>query len=432
MKNLKELRARLVQLQKDAQGIIDKTEMTAEDQPNFDAVMAEIKTVQRQIANLEQMAELDDELEESAGRRSEAGEISITGGEDRNRLDPWAGFKGAHDFLKCVHRASSKSGAVVDNRLANVPKLYGAPTNFHRETASDEGYMVPPALRDGVLEAVDTLDEEIFNDVDAEPTASNSVQFVRDESTPWGSTGVQAYWAAEGSAGTPSRLVTAGGLVQLHKLFAFVSGTDELLEDAPRLFDRLTRKSGMAIAWKGSKAIFEGTGVGQPLGFLNGGSLVSVAKESAQTATTVVAANIAKMFSRCINPSQGIWYINQDVFPQLVTMTLGDQPIFTPPNSGIKGAPGGSLLGRPVKISEHCATLGTVNDIVFANPRAGYYSPRKAGVKFASSMHLYFDYDVEAFRWTFRMGGLPVLESAITPNKGSNTRSHFVVLATRS
>lgn len=435
MKTLKELRARLVQLQKDAQAIIDKPEMADDDQAKFDAAMADIEKTKRAIANREQVEALGDELEESAGRRADSMDIGagqITGGQDRQALDPWAGFKGAGDFLKAVHRGSAKSGAVIDPRLANVPKLLGAPTNFHRETASDEGYMVPPALRDGVLEAIDTLDEEIFNDVDTEPTNSNAVQFLRDESTPWGSTGVQAYWAGEGVQGTQSRLVTQAGLVQLHKLFAFVLGSDELLEDAPRLFDRLTRKSGMAIAWKGSKAIFAGTGAGQPLGFMNGGSLVSQAKESAQTAATFVAANAAKMFSRCINPAQANWYINQDVFPQLVTMTLGDQPIFTPPNSGIKGAPGGSLLGRPVKVSEHCETLGTVGDVVFANPKAGYYSPRKSGVKFASSMHLYFDYDVEAFRWTFRMGGLPVLENAITPNKGSNTRSHFVVLATRS
>jgi HK97 family phage major capsid protein len=434
MKNLKELRARLVQLQKDAQAIVDKTEMADDDQTRFDSIMAEIAQTKVAVSNREQVEALGAELEESAGRRTEYVEIggSISGGEDRQRLDPWAGFNGAHDFLKAVHRASSKSGAMVDPRLANVPKLMGAPTNFHRETASDEGYMVPAAIKDGVLEAVDALDEQIFNDVDAEPTSSNTVQFTRDESTPWGSTGVQAYWAAEGTQGTPSRLVTKGGLVQLHKLFAFVSGTDELLEDAPRLFDRLTRKSGMAIAWKGSQAIFEGTGAGQPLGFMNGGSLVVQAKETSQAADSVVAANVAKMFARCVNPSQGIWYINQDVFPQLVTMTLGDQPIFTPPNSGIKGSPGGTLLGRPVKISEHCATLGDEGDIVFANPRAGYYSPRKAGMKFASSMHLYFDYDVEAFRWTFRMGGTPVLESAITPNKGSTTRSHFVTLAART
>jgi len=436
MKTLKELRARLAQLQKDAQGIVDKDEMTAEDQTNFDALMEDIEATRQAISNMERMAAVNNDLEASAGRRTEPTALEfdgdLTGGRDRRKEDPWCGFQGAHDYLKAVHRSSHKSGFSPDPRLAEVPKIMGAPSNFHRETASDEGYMVPPALRDGVLEAIDSLNEEIFNDVDVEPTSSNTVQFVRDESTPWGATGVQAYWAAEGTQGTPSRLVTAAGTIQLHKLFAFVSGTDELLEDAPRLFNRLTAKSGQAITWKGSKGIFEGTGVGQPLGFLNGGSLVTVAKETSQTADTVNANNVAKMYARCVNPGQGIWYVNQDVLPQLFTMTLGDQPIWLPPSSGIHGAPGGMLLGRPVKISEHCATLGDLGDVVFANPRQGYYSPRKAGVKFASSMHLYFDYDVEAFRWTFRMGGTPVLESAITPNKGSATRSHFVVLAARA
>lgn len=429
MNKLKELRARLAQLHKDAKAITDQDAMTAEDQVKFDAIMAEVETTKQAITNLEKVASMGEDLEASAGRRTQA--AAISGGRDRAEDDEWCGFEGPHDYLKAVHAASKRGGAVVDQRLANVPKLMGAPSNVHRETASDDGYMVPPALRDGILESLDTLNEDIFSDVDDEPTNSNSVKFTRDESTPWGSTGIKAYWVGEEKQGTTSRLVTAGASVDLHKLFVFTTGTDELLEDAPRLFDRLTRKSAMAIHWKGSQAVVEGNGVGQPLGYKNGGSLVTVAKESAQSAASVVAANIAKMYSRLINPGQGIWYINQDVFPELLLMTLGNQPIFTAPNQGIKEAPGGLLLGRPVKISEHCSTMGAVGDIVFANPKAGYYSPRKAGVKFNSSIHLYFDYDVEAFRWTFRMGGLPALSAPITPNKGSATRSHFVALAAR-
>lgn len=438
-KSLKELRDSLAQLQKDAQGIIDQEDMSAEDQDRFDAIMAEVDETAKQIENLQKMANVDRYLNNSPGRRTDpdkpgadVGDGPITGGADRKREDPWLGFEGCHDFVHAVRAGSRKSGGSVDPRLAAIPELMGAPTNFHRETASDEGYMVPPALRDGVLEAIDALDEDIFSDVDAEPTERNAVEFIRDESTPWGATGIQAYWAGEGNQMDPSRLVTKKTHLELHKLYAFVLASSELLEDGPRLFDRLTRKSGMAIVWKGSSAIVEGNGVGQPLGYRNGGSLVSVAKETSQTADTVNANNVAKMFSRCLNPARGIWYINQDVFPQLVTMTLGDQPIFIPPSQGIQSAPGGFLLGRPVKISEHCETLGDEGDIVFANPMQGYYSPRKPGVAFAQSMHLYFDYDVEAFRWTFRMGGSPILESAISPAKGSATRSHFVVLAERT
>jgi len=436
MKNLKELRARLVQLQKDAQAIVDKTEMADDDQTRFDSIMAEIAQTKVAVSNREQVEALGAELQESAGRRTDYMEIGdearVSGGEDRQRQDPWAGFSGAYEFTRAVRVASNPNGGAVDPRLTAIPKLLGAPTGFHRETGSDEGYMVPTALRDGVWEAVEEINEEIFNDVDTEPTGGNSVQFVKDETTPWGSTGVKAYFVGEGQQGTRSRLGTSASLMPLHKMMVLVEATDELLEDAPRLFNRLTKKSGEAINWKGSWAINEGTGAGMPLGYMNSAAVVSVAKETGQAADSVVADNVAKMYARCINPSKANWYLNQDVLPQLFTLKIGDQPIWTPPSEGFKQAPGGFLLGRPVKISEHCQTLGDAGDIRFVNPM-GYYSPRKnSGLKFAQSLHLWFDYEVEAFRWTFRMGGAPYLSAPISPNKGSTTRSHFVTLAVRT
>ena len=63
----------------------------------------------------------------------------------------------------------------------------------------------------------------------------------------------------------------------------------------------------------------------------------------------------------------------------------------------------------------------------------GYYSSVKSGgIKFAASMHLYFDYDIEAFRWTFRMGGQPYLSAPVSQAKGSQTLSHFITLAERT
>jgi len=221
--------------------------------------------------------------------------------------------------------------------------------------------------------------------------------------------------------------------IALNELFAFLTATDELLEDAPRLENRLTNKVAEAITWKIDEAIFRGNGVVQPLGFMNAASLITVAIESGpQTADTFVAANAAKMFSRLLPEGVGrsLWMINSDVIPQLMTMTLGDMPIWTPPASGFQNAPGGFLFGRPIRFSEHCKTLGDLGDVVLADPK-GYYGLRKEGVKYATSMHLYFDYGTTAFRWTFRFGGQPHLTAAVSPANGSATKGHFVVLAAR-
>jgi HK97 family phage major capsid protein len=69
---------------------------------------------------------------------------------------------------------------------------------------------------------------------------------------------------------------------------------------------------------------------------LNSGCLVSVGKETGQAAATVVAENVVKMYSRMFAQSRpnAVWLINQNIEPQLFTMSLavgtGGVPIYMP------------------------------------------------------------------------------------------------------
>ena len=341
--------------------------------------------------------------------------------------DPRRGFASIAEFGRAIRAAYSPNG-VVDERL----RVLAAPSNVHIEVNSDEGLMVPPQFRAEIFDAVMEY-SSLLGVVDPEPTSGNSVEYLRDTSTPWGATGVQAKWRSEESLMVGTRLTTDPSSLRLHELYAFVTASGELLQDAPRLSNRLTKKAGEAIAYKIDDAIVNGTGAGQPQGWFGSSALVSVAKESGQAGDTVLAANIGKMYSRLIEPQNGIWFINQDVMPQLFTMVIGSQPVWFPPNASIQNAPtGGFLLGRPVQMLEACQTLGDKGDIQFVNPR-GYYAVIKNTMpEFASSMHLYFDYNLEAFRWIFRLGGQPFLAAPISPAKGTSTRSHFVTLDARA
>lgn len=437
--NIKELQARLSAIREEAQQIVDAADknedspgqFTEEQSEKFDALMSERETVEANIGRLEKL----EGMGQSTGRRAAPQQvpsprIEVTHGVEE---DPMCGFSSASEFGQIVKQASLPGSSIgqTDERL----KVLGAPSNFHRETSSSDGYMVPPAIRESIWSLA--FDEEsLLASVSPEPTESNQVQLYADESTPWGSSGVQANWASEGSQMDPSRLTTEARNVQLHKLYAFVLATDELLADAPRLQSRLTTQAARAIRWKADSAIVEGDGVGKPLGWNNSGALITVAKESGQSADTIVAQNVLKMFSRLLQMGRtgAYWLVNSSTVPQLSTMTIGDQPIWTPPQTGLTQAPGGFLLGRPIRFSEHAELLGDKGDIQLVSP-SGYYATNKAGgIDFAASMHLYFDYDVEAFRWTFRLGGQPYLSAPVNPAKGgsSNTKSHFITLAERA
>lgn len=403
-------------------------DLTEAEKQRDDEINARLTTLAGDINREERRREWERTVAPATDGNVQAARQAQISVRERAEDDPRRGFRNLAEFALSVRQASMPGAANVDERL----RIGAAPTSYHETGGTaGEGYMVPPAMRADIWNVVNEIDS-LLMDVETEPTSSNSVEFVKDETTPWGATGVQAAWRAEGTQMSASKLVTGSETMKLHELYAFVLSTEELLQDAPRLNARLTNKAGQAIRYKINEAFVNGTGAGQPLGWFTSGAKVSVAKESGQAAATVVAANVAKMYSRVINPGMANWYVNQDVLPQLFTMTLGNNSVYVPPATGFQNAPGGFLMGRPVKLLENCQTLGTQGDIQLVNPK-GYYAVTKgSNPEFAESIHLYFDYNMRAFRWIFRVNGQPFLSAAISPAKGSTTRSHFVVLDTRS
>lgn len=248
--------------------------------------------------------------------------------------------------------------------------------------------------------------------------------------------GVQAYWTGEAAQMTAKKPKYHQEEITLQKLTGLYIATDEELQDVVALESNATDAFAEEFGFKVDDAMVRGNGAGMPLGVLNAGALVSVAKETGQAAATFVLENAVKMFARLWAPSlpDSVWYINQDVYPQIWTMALvvgtGGAPAFVPPG-GIGASPFGNLLGRPIQPIEQCSTLGTQGDVILAD-FGQYVLIEKGGIQSASSIHVYFDTDQTAFRWTLRTNGRPWRKTALTPFKGSATQSSFVTLDARS
>jgi HK97 family phage major capsid protein len=335
------------------------------------------------------------------------------------------GFNSAAEFALSVQIAAT--GGPVDDRLL-ASDLSGAHTTGG---ANGEGFMVPPDLRDAIWTVV-MADDGILTRFDPEPTARNRVESGADESTPWGSKGVQAYWRAELEKMQSSKLSTSGRDVKLEELYALVEAGEELLSDAPLLNSRLTKSAGQAIRWKAVEAFIDGDGVGKPLGFRNSKALVTVGKETGQGAGTINLQNILKIISRSLLGPYDFWMVGQDALPQLAPITIGNNPIYTPPLRGTNNmVDGGYLFGRPVILSQHSQKLGDAGDLTFVNPDGYAAYTKNSGIEFASSIHLWFDRNARAFRWIFRVGGQPHLSEPVQAAKGKPSMSHFVELGAR-
>lgn len=337
------------------------------------------------------------------------------------------GFKTMGEFAFHVRNAALGNGR-LDPRLKAAATTYG-----NESVGPDGGFAVPPQFASEIA-ALALEEQSLLSLADAMPVSGNSMSFPRDESTPWGSTGVIATWDGEGDTANQRKPVLGLDTLRLKKLRVLVPASDELLADSVAMTAHLVRKMGEAVLWKTNDAIINGTGAGQPLGILNAGSLVAQAKEGSQAADTIVAANIAKMYGRCIQGagSNLVWIMNPDAFQQIVQLSVNAGVNWMGPNASLQGAPNGTLMGRPIVLSDACDTVGDQGDIILAN-MAGYRAITKAGgEEFSESMHLWFDQDVTAFKLVFRMDGQPALSAAVTPPNSSITRSHFVALAARA
>lgn len=346
------------------------------------------------------------------------------------------GFNSLGHFAQAVRMAVQQPGSMDGRLRAAAASTYGT-----ESVGADGGFAVPGDFRTEIWKQV-MAEDSLFSMCDAVPTSSNKVSVPTDETTPWSTSGVRVYTRQEAAAMTQSKPSLKEVDVKLNELYAFVPMTDELLEDAPMMSTYLSTKAGEAITYALNNYIINGTGVGQPLGILNSGCLVTLTKEGSQTATTIHAENIAKMWARMPARvrNRAVWLTNQDCEPQLMKLgfpvvtaagsATGGMPLFVPPG-GLSAAPYATLLGRPVIATEACAALGTKGDIILAY-LGGYFAPYKAGgVKSDVSIHLYFDQGITSFRWTLRVGGQPWLSAAIARANGSNTLSHFVCVETR-
>jgi len=230
--------------------------------------------------------------------------------------------------------------------------------------------------------------------------------------------------------------VLALATLRLKKLMALVPTTDELLDDANALTSYLPQKVAVSIRWKANESILFGAGNGIPLGCMNGGAIVTVVKESGQPTQTLVPQNLAKMIARLPPGSftNAVWIVNNDVLPALFTLSLGNYPIYLPIGQsagGIQGSPYGTLLGRPVFVSQHANTFSSQGDVLLVD--LSYYQTitKAGGMQTATSMHLYFDADLTAFRTTFRMDGQSKIQNPIAPAKGANALSPYIQLGAR-
>ena len=248
--------------------------------------------------------------------------------------------------------------------------------------------------------------------------------------------GVQGYWTSESEQMEESSATFGRVALDAWKLTAFANVPNELVQDSAIAFEAFVRTIfPEALAYFEDDAFINGTGVGQPLGWLNAEAAVTVSN----TATTadLEFADLAAMYARMLpqSLSRSVWVISPDVFPALMalTHTAGSALWFGAPGGGPQGpgAPAGTLFGRPIVISEKVPALDSAGAVNLVD--LGYYliGDRQA-MTVDSSPHYRFRNGETSYRFVTRVDGRPWLKSALTPRNSGPTLSPFIKLGAKA
>lgn len=339
----------------------------------------------------------------------------------------------AEFFANTWHRARGDKAAQVQDKLHDIRNSFGS------SVPADGGFLIPESLRSELLRV--SLESAVVRPrARVIPMDSLTVPFPTIDSTSNASNvygGITAYWTEEAGALTESSATFGRIKLEAKKLTAYTEVPNELFQDSIiSLAAFINDVFPEALAWFEDIAFMRGTGVGEPLGFLNTGNAaaVAVAKETGQAADTILWENIVKMYARMLPTSlaRAVWIAHIDTFPELATMALsvgtGGSAVWL--SNGVSGPPM-SILGRPVFFTEKAETLGDAGDINFAD--LGYYLiGDRQTMQADSSPHYKFANDLTSMRFIERVDGTPWIKNPITPNKGTNTLSPFVKIAARA
>jgi len=347
-------------------------------------------------------------------------------------------FQDSAEFFRATHFDEMRVNRSTD-LSAKRAKVTEIMNSFGSEVPADGGFLIPETLRSNLLQVA--LEQAVVRPrAQVIPMETLRVPIPMIDSTSNVSSvfgGVICYWTEEAAALVESQASFGRVTLDAKKLTGYAEIPNELLADAPAFTSFFDDVFPRALAWYEDIGFMNGTGAGEPRGFVNCPAAVAVAAQAGQPSATIVWENIVAMYARMLPTAlqNAVWIASIDTFPQLATMALsvgtGGSAVWLgnlqQPGSAV---PPVSILGRPVIFTEKTPALGSLGDINFVD-LSYYLIGDRQMMQSTSSPHFKFASDKTVFRIISRVDGQPWLQSPIQPHNGAGSLSPFVSLAAR-
>ncbi|MFC1558585.1 phage major capsid protein [candidate division KSB1 bacterium] len=335
------------------------------------------------------------------------------------------GFDSFDEFVKIAGTPTAK-----DNRLVTK-------ADYSEGDSEQGGYLVPEQYVAEIFDA--GLEDEIVRSrAKVYPMRSEQIHIPAvDNTTSHASSlygGLVAYWGAEGGTKTQSEALFRKLLMVAKKQYIYSEASDEIVSDVMGFEPMIGKLMANGCSWYMDNAFLNGTGAGQPLGVINAPCTIEIAKETGQSANTILYDNLVNMLAQLWAPSfkKAIWVAHPTCLPQLMKLVV---PVGTGSGKVIpvmeKASGKWSIFGMPLQFSEKMETLGTSGDIILAD-FSQYAIGLRQGLRFQKSIHANFQDDTTAYRIVARLDGQPLWSTYATLKDDSTTVSPFLKLATRA
>lgn len=380
--------------------------------------------------------------DERVGKASTLNAALLAGGKAKPIGDPDSApgaalngkFRNVGEFVNTIwHKRAPGLDAALDDKLALL-------NEYSVKVPDSGGFLVPEEFRQQLLQL--ELESSIVKPrATVIPMSSASLTFPTVDATSNASSvfgGIVVYRKGEGEEFVDSQAKFGRVKLDPTKQTALAYVNNEIIRDAGGALGAFMNQSmPQAMAWFEDNDYLVGTGAGEPLGALsaqNPGLLVQ-AKETGQTAATIVWENVIKMYSRLLPTSidNAVWLASPDTFSELATMALsvgtGGSAVWLMDG---RGRPVLTLLGLPVIRTEKTpGYLGQQGDLSLID-FSFYLVGQRDAMSMDTSEHVRFTRDQTTIRVIQRNDGRPWLATAITPKNGGPTLSPMVTLAARA
>lgn len=312
---------------------------------------------------------------------------------------------------------------VARNDRAGLEKIYGCTkAAMTEDSGTTGGYLVPPELQLELM--ADVAEVALFRPrAFVQPMGAATLMLPLPNAEAASGTagvspffgGAQMAWIGNDANFPETELSYRQLELRANLLAGYATVSNTMLADGGLGLEvYLRRLFAASIAWFEDYAFLQGTGVGQPLGVMNGPAAIQVTRN---TGGAIKEVDMASMFGALlpISARRSVWLASPTAIAQIVQMT------------GFRVNGRLELIGLPVWPTEKLPALGTTGDLILTDPGLYVIGDRQQ-VEIAASAQVGFLNNQQTWRVVERVDGQPWFGKPITLQDQSTKVSPTVIL----